>query len=62
MLRANTKHGSLVHYRLNGIMRDIKRVVLIKSFQHPDPQIGKFMESMIENYLIIRDQPVAGEV
>lgn len=54
--------GSVVHYRLNGIMRDGKKIVLIKSFQHPDPQIGKFMESMIEKYLMMKDMLVAGEV
>ena len=57
-----TRHGSILHYRLNGILRDGKKIVLINSFQHPDPQIGKFMESMIENYLMIRDEPMAGEL
>ena len=56
------KHGQSIHFRLNAIMRDGRKVVLIKSFEHPDPDIAKFVERIIEDQLRIKDQPVMGEV
>lgn len=56
------RRGQSIHFRLNAIMRDGRKVVLIKSFEHPDPDIAKFVERIIEDQLRIKDQPVMGEV
>ena len=48
-------------FRLRAELRNGRKVALIKSFQHPDPDIAKFLERVIEDQLMIRNRPVTGE-
>jgi hypothetical protein len=47
-------------YRLNAILRDNTKLNLLSGLSSPD--IARFVEQSVEEYLHIEDRPVAGEI
>ncbi len=52
--------GSPFGYRLKAILRDNTKLKLLSGL--PSPDIARFVEQSVEEYLHIEDRPVAGEM
>lgn len=54
------RNGTSTSYTLSAVLKDGRKVDLLKGMD--SPEAGFFIEQKIENYLMIPDRPVVGEV